>query len=185
MSEAATDKPITDKPTDVVEEVEKKPEVNEEAAADVEVATAPLLPVKPEGAGDAAAEKETPVEAVEAIAEKTEAKGENEDASQDSEKAGGDNILQKELDDEAPKTFPQVVSDVVCVAWEPSRWGCDVKELSPKSVGCLLGSNVDPLGLLRCDSLSMSCLFLSDNGRFEHSHFLSDVPKTANGDLVE
>ena len=62
--------------------------------------------------------------------------------------------------------------------------GCDVKELSPASVGCLLGSNVDPLRLLRCDSC-VCRVCCTDNGTKKHSHFLSDVPKTANGDLVE
>ena len=155
MSEAATEKPVTEttdeKPTDAVEEVEKKPEVTEEEPVKEEVAEAPVEEVaeapveaveavKAEVAGEAAAEKEipaTPATPVEETAEKEEPKVANDDASEDSEspKDGGDKTLAKELDDEAPKTFPQVVSNfVVRVAFV---MGCDVKALSRASVGCL------------------------------------------------
>jgi hypothetical protein len=121
MSEAATDKPVvTDKPTDAVEEEVKKPEVTEEATAaakDEEAATAPVEAVKPQVSGDAAVVEKETTPAVD-NAETKEQKVDTDNVSEDSESpktGGGELKLLKELDDEAPKTFPQVVSEHVVV----------------------------------------------------------------------
>jgi hypothetical protein len=194
MSEAATDKPVTDKPIDAVEEVEVekkpevKPEVTEEATAKEEEATAPVAVVKAEGADDTAAavEKETPA------VEKEEEKVENDNASEDSEspKAGGDSKLLKELDDEAPKTFPQVVSDVVGGALKHEAIAMGLRRQG--AVACVrrVSTRIQrrPAAAAPMRLLRVSCLFLTmftECPTTYHSHFLSNVPKTANGDLVE